>query len=222
MPDACRLPAVAGIFLLQRGLRQPQGIFSQMILQVHHGVHLFNIGIIRGRKLQKGVPLFPVARIALPQIPCAGITVLADFFIRKRQRRKALLGSGAGSCVGLFRLLRRFAHIALKGPCLCFDGILRSITCGVILHKGVEQGHGPLPRTGGNTDGDQRHQQDRRQPARDLCPQRYPAALILPAHLPLPPLLCGFYQYSDFAAKVQPPLYGLPMQKCTVSFLILR
>ena len=65
MPEAGRRAAVKGVFLFQRGLCQPQRILGKVVLQRHHMVHLFNIGICRGRKLQKGIPLLPIARVSL-------------------------------------------------------------------------------------------------------------------------------------------------------------
>ena len=50
MPDVGRRAAVKGIFLFQCGLRQPQCILGKIILQGHHMVHPFNVGIRCGRK----------------------------------------------------------------------------------------------------------------------------------------------------------------------------
>ena len=48
---AAACAAVKGVFLFQRGLCQPQRVFGKVVLQRHHMVHLFNVGICRGRKL---------------------------------------------------------------------------------------------------------------------------------------------------------------------------
>ena len=45
MPDVGRRAAVKGIFLFQCGLRQPQCILGKIILQGHHMVHPFDVGI---------------------------------------------------------------------------------------------------------------------------------------------------------------------------------
>ena len=47
MPEAGLCAAVKGVFLFQRGLCQPQRVFGKVVLQRHHMVHLFNIGICR-------------------------------------------------------------------------------------------------------------------------------------------------------------------------------
>ena len=45
MPDVGCRAAVKGVFLFQCGLRQPQCILGKIILQGHHMVHPFNVGI---------------------------------------------------------------------------------------------------------------------------------------------------------------------------------
>ena len=90
------LCTVSGVLLLQRGLRQPEGVLGEVILQFHHPVHLVHIGLRRRGHPQKGVPVLLVARIALQQVPGAGVALLADLFIIKGQLRQAGFGDLAG------------------------------------------------------------------------------------------------------------------------------
>ena len=116
-------------------------------------VHLFNIGICRGRKLQKGIPLLPVARVPLQKVPSTGIAFFADAGVIEGQGRKALLGSGAGGGIGLRRFRGRLTHIARKGLCFILEGILHRVAEGVVGQQRIKRAHRPLPRHGSNAGG---------------------------------------------------------------------
>ena len=186
MPDVSRRAAVKGVFLFQRGLCQTQRIRGKVVLQCHHMVHLFNIGICRGRKLQKGIPLLPVTRVPLQKIPCAGIALLADAGIIEGQGRKALLGSGAGGGIGLFRFRSRLAHIACKGLCFVLEGVLHRVADGVVGQQRIKGAYRPLTCHGSNASGKHGDQQNRGKPCRDLAAQGYTA-------------LRGFVQYHTLS-----------------------
>ena len=171
MPDAGRRAAVKGVFLFQRGLCQPQRILGKVVLQRHHMVHLFNIGICRGGKLQKGIPLLPIARIPLQKVPCTGIALFTDAGIIEGQGRKALLGSGAGGGIGLFGFRSRLAHIACKGLCFVLEGVLHRVAEGIVGQKRIKGAHRPLTCHGSNAGGKHGDQQNRGKPCRDPAAQ---------------------------------------------------
>ena len=177
-------------------------------------VHLFNIGICRGGKLQKGIPLLPIARIPLQKIPCAGIALLADAGIIEGQGRKALLGSGAGGGIGLFGFRSRLAHIACKGLCFVLEGVLHRVADGVVGQQHIKGAYRPLTCHGSNASRKHGDQQNRGKPCRDLAAQGYTALCgFVPCHtlsllsLQHPGL---FYKYNNLPGKVQ-------LQKAPVS-----
>ena len=183
MPDVSRRAAVKGVFLFQRGLCQTQRILGKVVLQCHHMVHLFNVGICRGGKLQKGIPLLPIARIPLQKVPCAGIAFFTDAGIIEGQGRKALLGSSAGSGIGLLRFRSRLTHIACKGLCFVLEGVLHRVADGVVGQQRIKGAHRPLPRHGSNAGGKHGDQQNRGKPCRDLAAQGYTALRgFVPCH----------------------------------------
>ena len=183
MPDAGRCAAVKGVFLLQRGLCQPQRILGKVVLQRHHMIHLFNVGICRGGKLQKGIPLLPIARIPLQKVPCTGIALFTDADAIEGQGRKALLGSGTGGGIGLFGFRSRLAHIACKGLCFVLEGVLHRVADGVVDQQRIKGAHRPLTCHGSNASGKHGDQQNCGKPCRDLAAQGYTALRgFVPCH----------------------------------------
>ena len=173
MPEAGRCAAVKGVFLLQRGLRQPQCILGKVVLQCHYMVHLFNIGICRGRKLQKNIPLLPIARIPLQKVPCTGIALFTDAGVIEGQVRKALLGGSAGGGIGLLRFRSRLTHIACKGLCFVLEGVLHRVADGVVGQQRIKGAYRPLTCHGSNASGKHGDQQNCGKPCRDLAAQGY-------------------------------------------------
>ena len=183
MPDVSRRAAVKGVFLFQRGLRQPQRILGKVVLQRHHMVHLSNVGICRGGKLQKGIPLLPVPRVPLQKVPCTGIALFTDAGIIEGQGRKALLGSGAGGGIGLFRFRSRLTHIACKGLCFVLEGVLHRVADGIVGQQRIKGAHRPLTCHGSNAGGKHGDQQNCGKPCRDLAAQGYTALRgFVPCH----------------------------------------
>ena len=151
------LCTVSGVLLLQCGLRQPEGVLGEVIRQFHPPVHLVHIGIRRRGHLQKGVPALLVARIALQQVPGAGVAVLADLFIIKGQLRQAGFGDLAGRLILLRVLPRGLPHHPGERLGLRRQRILHGVTGAVIGHHRVKGGAGPPPHSGSHPDRHQRH-----------------------------------------------------------------
>ena len=146
-------------------------------------VHLFNIGICRGGKLQKGIPLLPIARIPLQKVPCTGIALFTNADVIEGQGRKALLGSSAGSGIGLFGFRSRLAHIACKGLCFVLEGVLHRVADGVVGQQRIKGAYRPLPCHGSDASGKHGDQQDCGKPCRDLAAQGYTALRgFVPCH----------------------------------------
>ena len=146
-------------------------------------VHLFNVGICRGGKLQKGIPLLPIARIPLQKVPCAGIALFTNADVIEGQGCKALLGSGAGGGIGLLGFRSRLAHIACKGLCFVLEGVLHRVADGIVGQQRIKGAHRPLTCHGSNAGGKHGDQQNGGKPCRDLAAQGYTALRgFVPCH----------------------------------------
>ena len=144
-------------------------------------VHLLHIALRRRRQLQKGIPGFLVARIALQQIPGAGIAFFSDLAVIKRQRVQTFFRCCTGFQIALCALLRGLPDIAGKGFRFRLDGVLHRIAGRVVRQQGVKGPHRPAARHRGNAHRQQGHQQDGNAPSGDLGVQRKPFPLFRPA-----------------------------------------
>ena len=179
--------AVNAALLFQRGLRQPQGVLREEILQLHDVVHLADIPVRCRAHLEKGVPVDAVPRIALQQVPGAGVAVLPNGCIVQRQFVQTLRRGGAGCGILRLAFLRAFPDIPRKGFGLGGQRLLHRVAGGVVFQQAVKGPQRPPPHGGGQPDGEQHHQQDGPQPPRHLCPER-PASHGFFPHPAAPPL----------------------------------
>ena len=116
------------------------------------------------------VPEFPIAVIAVFQIPGSGTALLTEGGVALRQGGKRRCRSAAGFLVGEQIAVCPGVEQLLQGIALRIQGILYRVASGIVFLKAGQLEHDLIAHGGGNGDHDQHQQCNRAQPYQSLDP----------------------------------------------------